>query len=120
MTEGTLRYGDCDVKREETNLTGWFERRTNVLWSSRKWLELKGCMLSYRQAPQAEIGWSCDLRESHVLRGRRQREFVVRAPGTSDTVLVAPNEEAFDTWFAEIKRVSDVSVEATMLCGVPP
>lgn len=106
----SLRYGDAVVPRPAACLAGWFERRTYSFWSFRRWIELDGSVLSYRHGEGAEVLWTCDLRECGVIPGRRSKEIVLKRPNHEDISLFALNLEDLKVWFAEMKKVSDVSL----------
>lgn len=104
----SLHYGANIEPRPTSHLSGWFERRG--FWTVRRWLELDGSTLTYRRSQHAPVEWTCDLRECSMSAGRAPTEIIIRRRGQGEFSLFALSVNELKVWFAEMKRVSDVSL----------
>lgn len=104
----SLRYGETVEARPKARLSGWFERNL-TFWKVHRWLELDGCILTYRHRQHGPVVWICDLREAQFCAGRNPCELVLRRSGVEPLSLFAPTLDDLKLWFAQMKQVSDVS-----------
>lgn len=104
----SLHHSASIPPNPQASLSGYFERRTSF-WPARRWLVLKGSSLAYHHSRNAQPQWTVDLRECSVSAGRHARELVISRPHNDPLSLFAPSLKDLKLWFAELKRVSDVS-----------
>lgn len=104
----SLRHSARISPNPEANLSGWF-LRTPQMWTVRRWLELRGAILTYRHAPNSTVQWSTDVRECEICAGRSAKELIIKRDHFDAITLIAPTIQDLKVWFATLKRVSDVS-----------
>lgn len=104
----SLRYSARIPTSPVADLSGWFLRPSQV-WTLRRWVELRGAILTYRHTARSSAQWRVDVRECEICAGRGAKELVIRRPNCDPVTLVAPSIQALKLWFTTLKRVSDVS-----------
>lgn len=107
-TVHSLRHSARIPPNPEANLSGWF-LRTSQIWTVRRWLELRGAILTYRHAPNSTVQWCTDVRECEICAGRSAKELIIKRVHFDAITLIAPTIQDLKVWFATLKRVSDVS-----------
>lgn len=115
----SLRHSARIPANPEANLSGWFLRRSQV-WTVRRWLELRGAILTYRHLPGSAPQWCADVRECEICAGRGAKELVVKRAHCEAFTLIAPTIQDLKLWFATLKRVSDVSAELNVVFRQTP
>lgn len=106
-----LQHSSTIPSHPQANLSGWFERHTSI-WPIRRWLELRGPTLTYRNSRTSAPQWTVDLRECRIAAGSRARELVLERPSAPPLSIFAPSLAELKLWFTELKRVSDVSLHS--------
>lgn len=105
-SQGPLLHSAAVPPNPQANLSGWFHR-ADTLWKTRRWLELRGTILTYRHAPNATPQWQADLRDCRITPGTRAHQLTIARPHAPPTHLLAPTIGDLKLWFTELTRVAD-------------